>query len=172
MVAGEGPIVVGDLARLTSLCSAVRVYSAQRMADSGLNIQGKDRLGRPFDLHAARGLDCGDCHDVHAHGEHGRSVATKGCVDCHEALAGHDWLPEKLTHLERVACESCHVGQVYLAASSSDPPGVEIIVGQTPSFSTRVGLDGKERLAPFRPLDILARRGEPLVEAGFLSITA
>ena len=38
------------------------VYSPQRMADSGMNIQGKDRLGRPFDVHAERMVSCSNCH--------------------------------------------------------------------------------------------------------------
>ncbi len=38
------------------------VFSPQRLADSGLNIEGKDSLGRPFDVHAERMVNCSNCH--------------------------------------------------------------------------------------------------------------
>ncbi len=38
------------------------IYSPQRLADSGMNIQGKDHLGRPFDVHAERMVSCSNCH--------------------------------------------------------------------------------------------------------------
>lgn len=38
------------------------VFSAARMRDSALNLQGKEKLGRSFDLHAERLVGCADCH--------------------------------------------------------------------------------------------------------------
>jgi len=38
------------------------VFSPQRMHDSGMNLQGKSALDRPFDVHADRLLRCANCH--------------------------------------------------------------------------------------------------------------
>lgn len=39
-----------------------QVIAAQRIADSGLNIAGKEELIHSFDVHAERNLSCTDCH--------------------------------------------------------------------------------------------------------------
>jgi len=39
-----------------------QVFAGQRISDSGMNIQGKNALARPWDVHAARMLSCTDCH--------------------------------------------------------------------------------------------------------------
>ncbi|MHC4960464.1 MAG: multiheme c-type cytochrome, partial [Planctomycetota bacterium] len=39
-----------------------RVFSPQRLADSGMNIAGKADQGRPFDVHAERLVRCSNCH--------------------------------------------------------------------------------------------------------------
>ncbi|MHC4341091.1 MAG: hypothetical protein ACYSX0_12880 [Planctomycetota bacterium] len=39
-----------------------QVYSAQRISESSLNLLGKATLSRPWDIHAARLLNCIDCH--------------------------------------------------------------------------------------------------------------
>ena len=39
-----------------------QVIAGQRIADSGLNLADKATLARPWDIHAARGLKCTDCH--------------------------------------------------------------------------------------------------------------
>jgi hypothetical protein len=38
------------------------VFSGQRISDSALNIAGKDRLPRPWDVHAERMVSCASCH--------------------------------------------------------------------------------------------------------------
>lgn len=38
------------------------VFSAQRITVSAVNVAGKQRLGRPWDVHAERLLECTDCH--------------------------------------------------------------------------------------------------------------
>ena len=39
-----------------------QVFSAQRLRDTGLNLAGKEGLTRPWDVHAARLLECSSCH--------------------------------------------------------------------------------------------------------------
>lgn len=39
-----------------------QVVSPQRILDSGLNIEGKADLSRPWDIHAERLVECTDCH--------------------------------------------------------------------------------------------------------------
>ena len=39
-----------------------QVIAGQQIADSGLNLADKATLARPWDIHAARGLKCTDCH--------------------------------------------------------------------------------------------------------------
>ena len=39
-----------------------QVFSPQRMLDSGVNLEQKSDLGRPWDVHAASMLECHNCH--------------------------------------------------------------------------------------------------------------
>jgi thiosulfate reductase cytochrome b subunit len=39
-----------------------QIISAQRLDDSGMNLQNKDSLARSWDVHAERQVDCTDCH--------------------------------------------------------------------------------------------------------------
>jgi thiosulfate reductase cytochrome b subunit len=39
-----------------------QVFAAQRLVNSGLNLQAKPTLGRSFDIHAERAVACVDCH--------------------------------------------------------------------------------------------------------------
>ncbi len=153
VVDGSGPVTLSDIDPDDEFVLHGGLFSPQRLADSGWNIEDKASLGRPFDLHAARGVGCGDCHDVHTEGTHGRTVSTKQCVDCHEALSGHEWLPEKLVHFERVACESCHVGTLYLPEFAGDLDPAQLITATMPEYRPRIDLDGEERLAPYRVID-------------------
>ena len=41
-----------------------QVFSAQLLKNSGLNLAGKEKLTHPFDIHAERLLQCGDCHST------------------------------------------------------------------------------------------------------------
>jgi thiosulfate reductase cytochrome b subunit len=122
-----------------------QVYGASLIADSGLNLAGKESLTRPWDVHAERGLHCTDCHvapnnPVHDSagggpvlehlvfdprrlelGEyvqrpnHDFSAAAQ-CTDCHAAEAVHDWLPYAAQHMAALACETCHVPRAYAPA--------------------------------------------------------
>lgn len=51
------PATTGPLTALTG-----QVFSAQRLRQSELNLRGKAELGRPWDVHAERMVDCVDCH--------------------------------------------------------------------------------------------------------------
>lgn len=39
-----------------------QIISPQRLSDTGMNIEGKEALSRPWDIHADRLLSCTDCH--------------------------------------------------------------------------------------------------------------
>ena len=41
-----------------------QVFAAQLLKNSGLNLEGKEGLSRPFDVHAERMMQCGDCHST------------------------------------------------------------------------------------------------------------
>ncbi|MHB8898870.1 MAG: hypothetical protein ACYC6Y_09010 [Thermoguttaceae bacterium] len=53
-------LVLSSAARATATTG--RVFSGQRMSDSGVNLAGKQELGRPWDIHAERLVGCTDCH--------------------------------------------------------------------------------------------------------------
>jgi hypothetical protein len=104
-----------------------QVFSAQRIRLSALNLRGKDALGRAWDLHAQRLVECRDCHyskTVPERTSTGGAVASethaggglRDCDSCHVNVSGHDWLPERQKHFAAVACESCHAPRAYLPA--------------------------------------------------------
>ncbi|MBI5960713.1 MAG: cytochrome b/b6 domain-containing protein [Chloroflexi bacterium] len=39
-----------------------QIFSPQRLADTGVNLSGKEDLGRSYDVHAERVVSCTDCH--------------------------------------------------------------------------------------------------------------
>ena len=193
-----------------------QVISAQRISDSGLNISGKDKLTRSWDIHAERQLQCTDCHyalnnPAHADeaqkaepshllydprvldiGEYlkkpdhnlarGQSAqfnvapeykgTMRRCENCHDANKGHaDWLPYIDKHMAAVACETCHIPQMYAPAVQSydwtvltldkqpvkvyrgvngDPNSItSLITGYKPVLLNRTNIDGQKLLAPY-----------------------
>lgn len=193
-----------------------QVISAQRISDSGLNISGKEKLTRSWDVHALRGLQCTDCHyalnnPAHADealkaepshllydprvldfGEYlkqpdhnfarGQSAqfnvapqykgTMRRCENCHDANKSHaDWLPYVQTHMKAVACETCHIPQMYAPAIQSydwtvltpdkqpvkvyrgvdgDPNSVtSLIAGYQPVLLNRANIDGQKLLSPY-----------------------
>lgn len=56
------PLSLGPDPRARATELGAQVFSPQRVADSALNLVGKDELLRPWDVHAARLLDCAGCH--------------------------------------------------------------------------------------------------------------
>jgi thiosulfate reductase cytochrome b subunit len=132
------------------------IVAPQRMADSFLNLEGKAGLAAPWDVHAAKLVDCVDCHyasndPMRTDAKRGtlrylstdprrqstaeylvrpdHRLAAQGCRACHDPLRAHGFLPYRQRHMAALACQSCH-------ASGSMAPAVEMI------DATVVTLDG------------------------------
>jgi thiosulfate reductase cytochrome b subunit len=102
--------------------------------------------------------------------------ATEGtmrrCDSCHDAVSTHaDWLPYTETHMSSVACESCHIPQMYAPAIESydwtvvttggepavvcrgvegDPESLNsLVTGFEPVLLPRTSLDDSQSLAPY-----------------------
>ena len=94
------------------------------------------------------------------------------CDSCHDASKGHsDWLPYTDKHMAAVACETCHIPQMYAPAIqsydwtvltlNSEPikscRGVEgepnkitsLVTGYKPVLLNRTNIDGNKLLAPY-----------------------
>jgi thiosulfate reductase cytochrome b subunit len=94
------------------------------------------------------------------------------CDSCHDANKGHDdWLPYIDTHMAAVACETCHIPQMYAPAIQSydwtvltpesepvktcrgvegDPTQITTLVtGYEPVLLNRTNIDGNQLLAPY-----------------------
>ena len=94
------------------------------------------------------------------------------CESCHDAGKGHsDWLPYIDTHMAVVACETCHIPQMYAPAIQSydwtvltldkqpvksyrgvegDPSAVtSLVTGYEPVLLNRTDIDGQQLLAPY-----------------------
>jgi len=130
---GSGPLMV-ELGSGDSWTTEKtgQVFSPQRVRLSAMNLEGKDSLDMPWDVHAERLVSCGDCHYSRGRLKHlaGEVVAAdsaadldqgarRRCSSCHSLADSHAWLPEKQRHLKAVACESCHVPELQMAAQRS-----------------------------------------------------
>jgi thiosulfate reductase cytochrome b subunit len=94
------------------------------------------------------------------------------CESCHDASKGHsDWLPYVDKHMTAVACETCHIPQMYAPAIQSydwtvltlngEPVktcrGVDgnpslvtsLVTGYKPVLLNRTNIDGSKLLAPY-----------------------
>ena len=94
------------------------------------------------------------------------------CENCHDPNKGHaDWLPYIQTHMAAVACETCHIPQMYSPAIQSydwtvltldrqavkvyrgvdgNPNSVtSLITGYKPVLLNRTNIDGQKLLAPY-----------------------
>ncbi|MFN8413123.1 MAG: cytochrome b/b6 domain-containing protein [Anaerolineales bacterium] len=94
------------------------------------------------------------------------------CENCHDASKGHaDWLPYLDTHMSAIACETCHIPQIYAPAiqtydwtvvntngvAAQSCRGVEgtpndvssLVTGYKPVLLNRTNIDGQELLAPY-----------------------
>src|SRR6266545_2830727 len=94
------------------------------------------------------------------------------CENCHDANKGHaDWLPYIQTHMAAVACETCHIPQMYAPAIQSydwtmltldkqpvkvyrgvngDPGSVtSLVTGYKPVLLNRTNIDGQQLLSPY-----------------------
>lgn len=94
------------------------------------------------------------------------------CESCHDAVETHDdWLPYTENHMSSVACESCHIPQMYAPAIESydwtvvgiggepvvacrgvegDPDSLNsLVTGYEPVLLPRTNQDGGQVLAPY-----------------------
>lgn len=94
------------------------------------------------------------------------------CENCHDFNEGHaDWLPYIETHMDAVACETCHIPQMYAPAVQTYDwtvvttdgeavktcRGVEgtpneissLVTGYEPVLLNRTNIDGQTLLAPY-----------------------
>ncbi len=94
------------------------------------------------------------------------------CENCHDANKGHaDWLPYIETHMDAVACETCHIPQMYAPAIQTYDwtvltangtavekcRGIEgtpnevtsLVTGYEPVLLNRNNVDGQQLLAPY-----------------------
>ena len=94
------------------------------------------------------------------------------CESCHDATKGHaDWLPYIDKHMSAVACETCHIPQLYAPAIQSydwtvltpdkqpiksyrgvegDPSAVtSLVTGYQPVLLNRTNIGGQKLLAPY-----------------------
>ncbi len=111
------------------------IVAPQRMSDSFLGLQGKESLAQPWDVHAAKLVDCVACHyamnsPAREDGKHGslryltadprrqtqaeflvrpdHRLAEQGCRGCHDPMKAHDFLPYRERHVEVLSCTACH----------------------------------------------------------------
>jgi thiosulfate reductase cytochrome b subunit len=149
------------------------IVAPQRMADSFLNLEGKAGLAAPWDVHAAKLVDCVACH--YARNNPARAdlktvtlrhlpidprrqgtaeflvrpdhrLAEEGCRACHDATRAHGFLPYRARHLEVLACESCH-------AAGSMAPAAEMVDATVATLAGRPAI---------RYRNVERRDGEPL----------
>lgn len=94
------------------------------------------------------------------------------CENCHDFKEGHaDWLPYIETHMDAVACETCHIPQMYAPAIQAydwtvittdgsavkNCRGIEgtpnevtsLVTGYEPVLLNRTNIDGQQLLAPY-----------------------
>ncbi len=93
------------------------------------------------------------------------------CESCHDAVPTHkDWLPYAERHMQEVACETCHVPQLYAPAIQSydwtvihadgspvsvcrgiegDNAVTDLVTGFQPVLMQRTDVDGQSMLAPY-----------------------
>lgn len=112
------------------------VFSADDVAESFLNLSGKDARRYPWDVHARRLVKCVDCHfasnnptrkdlkrtpldflvqdprriplsEFLHRPDHRLAAAT--CRSCHDPMKVHEFLPYKKRHLDALECQACHI---------------------------------------------------------------
>ena len=134
-LAAGGPTEPGER-RLSLTFDEGAIISAQRMADAFLNLADKPKLSSPWDVHAAKLVDCIACH--HASNDPSRIDERKGglryvtadprrpttaeflarpshqltataCRTCHDPSQSHAFLPYRSRHMEVLACQACHL---------------------------------------------------------------
>lgn len=110
-------------------------------------------------------------HSVHGLADEQSEGSLRRCETCHDATAGHDWLPYHEAHFSALACETCHIPKVFGPAlkaidwtildAAGEPirqyrgvdgdPSAEdaVLEGYQPVILPRRFDEGDFRLAPF-----------------------
>jgi thiosulfate reductase cytochrome b subunit/mono/diheme cytochrome c family protein len=139
------------------------VVAPQRPSESFLNLAGKAERTAPWDVHAAKLVECVACH--YARNDPRRAdlkqvtlralasdprrpstaeflvrpdhrLARADCRGCHAPLAVHDFLPYRERHMQVLSCSACHVpGPTGPAAEAIDATAVT--AAGTPVFTWR-----------------------------------
>lgn len=117
------------------------IFSPQLISFSLLNIKNKEKMNRPWDVHAERGLHCTSCHFPANHPGRADQVPRKGpkhliqdprtiqlsmylkrpdhrlataaCSSCHNTDKAHEKLTYVKKHMASLSCQACHVPKVY-----------------------------------------------------------
>ena len=122
------------------------ILSSQNISDSFLNIEGKDALARPWDVHSQRLVRCISCHfarnnPAKADMKHtsldflvndprkvsmaeflhrpDHELLTAQCQSCHDPMATHKFLPYLKRHMQALDCRACHVPTVVGPAAQA-----------------------------------------------------
>jgi thiosulfate reductase cytochrome b subunit len=112
------------------------IVSPRRMSESFLNLDGKAALSGPWDVHAAKLVDCVACHfaandPVRTDAKQGslrsltadprrpttaeylvrpdHRLAKQACRACHDPQKAHDFLPYRSRHMAVLSCQACHL---------------------------------------------------------------
>ncbi|MCK6578299.1 MAG: cytochrome b/b6 domain-containing protein [Anaerolineae bacterium] len=123
-----------------------------------------------------RRLDFGEYLERPSHQFANGSDGSPSCTNCHDASVSHGWLPYLERHTSALACESCHVPQLYAPALASrdwtvltadgapvdtcrgidggiasppDSPAAALITGYQPTLLQDVDADGSSALSPY-----------------------
>lgn len=112
------------------------IVSGETIASSFLNVADKANEPGPWDVHAAKLVDCVGCH--HAANDPARvdvkkekltyvyadprrastaeflhrpdhRLASLDCRACHDTSQNHAFLPYRARHLQQLACQACHI---------------------------------------------------------------
>ncbi len=83
------------------------------------------------------------------------------CDSCHDAASTHDWLPYAEQHMQEVACESCHIPELYAPAVQQYDWTVLQADGQ-PRSECR-GVEGADGGAPTGTLNDLVTGYQPVL---------
>ncbi|MBL7076431.1 MAG: tetrathionate reductase family octaheme c-type cytochrome [Kiritimatiellae bacterium] len=119
------------------------VFAAGHLNQSALNYDKKETLAYPYDVHAARGLNCSDCHFEEKAGKRHQAVkpdvyhlkwdprklnhaatipenvtnlGSAECAACHDVKTTHRKLPFRDRHMAKVSCQACHIPQMDVPA--------------------------------------------------------
>ena len=157
------------------------IIAPQRMVDSFLDLEGKESLAAPWDVHAAKLVDCVACHyarnsPARSDGKQGslryltadprrqtqaeflvrpdHRLAEQDCRGCHDPMKAHAFLPYRERHMEVLSCTVCHAsGPMGPAAEMVDATSVTAAGGPSVTYRNVERRDGDTlNTATIRPL--------------------